>query len=117
VINGTRAETALSAESMKHMWRFEGLDSRLPRRSGVAFGELAEFSFRDGKFRCATIQTDLKLRKYPHHGLVNVFQSDEMDTHFRGKLALVYRPARLARHSPSRLETGAQERDMLARLL
>jgi hypothetical protein len=65
------------------------LNSRLPCRSGVAFCKLAQFRFRHCKFRGATIQADNKLRKYPHGGLVNVFQSGKMDAYLPGELALV----------------------------
>ena len=46
-------------------------------------------SFRHSEFRDATIQTDNKLRKYPDDGLVNVFQSGEMDPHLRVEFALI----------------------------
>jgi hypothetical protein len=59
-----------------------------PRRSGVAFRKLAQFSFRHSKFRGATIQTDNKLWKYPHDGLINVVGTAKMDAHLSGELAL-----------------------------
>jgi hypothetical protein len=46
------------------------LNSRLTPRNCVAFRKLAQFSLRHHKFRSATIQTDNKLWKYPHDGLV-----------------------------------------------
>jgi len=67
----------------------EGLNARLTRRSGVAFRKLAQFSFRHSKFRGATIQTDNKLWKDPHDGLINVVQTANMDAHLSGELALV----------------------------
>ena len=65
------------------------LNSRLTCRSGVAFRKEAQFSFRHSEFCGATIQTDNKLWKYPHDGLVNVFQSGKMDTHLPSELVLV----------------------------
>ena len=58
-------------------------------RSGIAFRKLAQLSFRHGEFSGATIQTDNDFWKYPHNGLVDVFQSRGMDTHLSGELALV----------------------------
>jgi hypothetical protein len=65
------------------------LNSRLTCRSGVASHKLAQFSFRHSEFRVDAIQTDNKLREYPHDGLVNVFQSGEMDADLPAELALV----------------------------
>ena len=73
--------------------------STSPFRSGIACRKLAQFSFRHNKFRGATIQTDNKLRKYPHDGLVNVFQSGEVDAYLPSELALVNCTARLAGHA------------------
>ena len=50
---------------------------------------MAQFSFRNKEFRRATIQANNKLWKYPHDGLVNVFQSEKMDAYLPGELALV----------------------------
>ena len=58
-------------------------------RDGGAFCEMAQFSFWHIKFRGATIQTDHKFWKYPHNGLINVFQAGKMDGHLRRELALV----------------------------
>jgi hypothetical protein len=65
------------------------LNSGLTRRSGVAFCKDAQFSFRHSEFCGATIQTDNKLWKYPHNGLVNVLQSGKMDAHLPAELLLV----------------------------
>jgi hypothetical protein len=65
------------------------LDARLTRPNGVAFGKLAQISVRHSKFRGATIQTDNNLWKYPHDGLVNVFQSGKMDGYLPAEPALV----------------------------
>jgi hypothetical protein len=53
------------------------LNSRLTRRSGVSLCELAQRFFRNSKFGGAAIQTDNKLRKYPHVGLINIGEMDE----------------------------------------
>ena len=55
----------------------------------VAFRKDAQFSFGHTKFRGATIQTDNKLWKYPHDGLVNIFQAGEVDAHLSRELTLV----------------------------
>jgi hypothetical protein len=47
--------------------------------SGIAFRELAQFIFRDGKFRGTTIQADQELGEYPDDRLVNIFQSRKMN--------------------------------------
>jgi hypothetical protein len=64
-------------------------DPRLACRSGVAFCKQAQFSFRYSEFRSPTIQTDNKHWKYQHRRLVNVFQSEKMDSHLRAELPLV----------------------------
>jgi hypothetical protein len=65
------------------------LNSGLACRGGGAFCKMAQFSFRNKEFRRATIQANNKLWKYPHDGLVNVFQSEKMDAYLPGELALV----------------------------
>jgi hypothetical protein len=50
---------------------------------------LAQFSFRNSKFRGATIQADNNLRKYPHDGLINIFQFGKMDAHLHAEFLLV----------------------------
>jgi hypothetical protein len=50
---------------------------------------LAQFSFRNSEFRGATIHADNNLRKYPHDGLINIFQSEKMDAHLRAEFLLV----------------------------
>ena len=65
------------------------LNSRLTPRSSVAFHKLAQFSFRDSKFRSTTIQTDNKLWKYPHDRIVKILQSGKMDAYLPCKLALI----------------------------
>jgi hypothetical protein len=64
-------------------------NSRLTPRSSVPFRKLAQFSFRDSKFRSATIQTDDNLWKYPQDGLVKVLQAGKMDSYLPCKLALI----------------------------
>jgi len=63
--------------------------STSPRSGGVALFELAQLSFRHREFRHATIQADNNLRKYPHDGLINIFQFGKMDAHFRAEFLLV----------------------------
>ena len=58
-------------------------------RGVVALCKLAQFSFRHSKFRGATIQADNNFWKYPHDGLINVFQAGKMDAYLPGELALV----------------------------
>jgi hypothetical protein len=58
-------------------------------RSGIAFRKLAQLSFRHGEFSGATIQTDNDFWKYPHDGLVNVFQSGRTDAHLGAEFPLV----------------------------
>jgi hypothetical protein len=65
------------------------LNSRLTCRSSVSLSELAQLLVGNCKFSNATIQTDNKLWKYPHYGLVNIFQFQKMDTHLRSELPLV----------------------------
>jgi hypothetical protein len=65
------------------------IQARLPCGSGVAFRKQAQLRFRHREFRGATIQTDNKLWKCPHDGLINVFQPREMDAHLRAELPLV----------------------------
>jgi hypothetical protein len=48
-----------------------------------------QFNFRDTELRSATIQTDKNLREYPHDGLINLFQSGNMDGYFPAELARV----------------------------
>ncbi len=60
----------------------------LTRRRGVFLCELAPFGLRNDKFGAATIQADNNLRGYPHRGLVNIFQSGEMDAHIRAEFLL-----------------------------
>ncbi len=73
----------------KLRWMVQRLNSRLACRSGVAFCKLPQFSFRHNEFGGATIQTDNNLRKYPHDGLINVFQSGRMNGHLGPEFALV----------------------------
>jgi hypothetical protein len=56
---------------------------------GVSLCELAQFSFRNSKFRGATIQADNNLRKYPHDGLVNILEFGNMDAHHRAEFLRV----------------------------
>ena len=65
------------------------LNSRLTCRGSVSLCELAQFSFTNSKFRGATIQADNNLSKYPHDGLVNIFQFGKMDAHLRAEFLLV----------------------------
>jgi len=65
------------------------LNPRLACRSGVTFYKFAQFNFRHSKFRGATIQADYELWKYPHDGLIKVFQSRKMDAHLTAELLLV----------------------------
>jgi hypothetical protein len=51
--------------------------------------ELAQFRFRNSKFRGARIQADNNVRKYQHDLLVDVFQATKMDGYLRGEVALV----------------------------
>lgn len=51
--------------------------------------EFVQFSLGQGKFRGATIHTDIKLWKYPHGGLIKVIQSGKTDSHLRGELGPV----------------------------
>jgi len=64
------------------------LNSRLTC-CGVSLCELAQFFVRNSKFSSATIQTNNNLWKYPHNGLVNIFQSEKMDAHLRAEFLLV----------------------------
>ncbi len=59
----------------------------------------AQLGFRNYEFGVATIQTDQKLWKYPHDGLVQTLESGEVNSDFPVKLALLFGVARLARHS------------------
>jgi hypothetical protein len=45
--------------------------------------------FRNGEFRQAGMQTDPELRKNPHEGFVQTFESGEMHRNFPVKRALV----------------------------
>jgi hypothetical protein len=62
------------------------------------FPEQAHVGFRNNKFREATIQTDQKLWKYDHGGLVQALEAREMYGEFPVESTLVLRLARLARH-------------------
>ena len=55
----------------------------------VAFRKDAQFSLRHSEFRGATIQADNNLWKYPHDGLVNIFQAGEVDGHLSRERTLV----------------------------
>lgn len=52
--------------------------------------EHAQFPFRNGELREATLQTDRKLWKHPYNGLVQTLESGEMNGDFSVELALVF---------------------------
>jgi hypothetical protein len=51
--------------------------------------ELAKFGFRNSKFGGAAIEADNNVGKYPHDGLVNIFQFGKMDAYLRAECLLV----------------------------
>lgn len=61
------------------------------RAADSAFGKQMQFTFGNGKFCEATIQTDDKLRKHPDVGLTNVFQAMKMDGYLARELAQILR--------------------------
>jgi hypothetical protein len=75
----------------------EGAQLGVPPVSLVC--QLAQFIFRHGEFRYATIQADNNLRKYPNDSFINIFQFGEMDAHFRTEFLPVDRTTRLAGHT------------------
>jgi hypothetical protein len=56
------------------------------------------FSFRHGEFREAAMQADHKLREDPNDGLVQTFESGEMDSKFAGEYPLLIGLAFFAGH-------------------
>jgi hypothetical protein len=60
-----------------------------------------QFSFRHGELREAAMQTDHELRKDPHDGFVQTFESGEMDSNFAVENALLIGLASFAVHSES----------------
>src|SRR5580704_14803144 len=63
--------------------------STSPCSCGVALFESAHFGFRNSKFGGATIQADNRLGKYPHDGLVDIFQSGKNGCPLRREFLLV----------------------------
>jgi hypothetical protein len=90
--------------------RREGLCSDVSRSSATLFGQNdrtlnrrtlrkdLQFSFRHGEFRETTMQTDHELRKNPHDGFVETFDSAEMDGNFAVEHALLIGLASFAGH-------------------
>ena len=59
-------------------------------RRGVEFRKHLQFGFRNSELRNATIQTNHKLGAHPDDGLINVFQSGEVDGNLSLELDRVF---------------------------
>jgi hypothetical protein len=96
-------------QSVVHSPR-EGLCPDFLRRSATLFGQNdrtlnrrmlrkdLQFSFSDGEFREAALQTDHQLRENPNDVFVQTFESGEMDSNFAVEPALTVGLALLTHH-------------------
>jgi hypothetical protein len=77
--------------------------------------ELVQLFFWNSKFSSATTQADNNIGKYPHDGLVYIFQFGEMDAYLRAEFFLISRPARLTGHNRLPFSGDSAKRDGVIR--